>query len=90
MQQFAELAGDVRDPYQMLAGIRTDSPVLHVDFDTGSGYRHDQKALRITSLFTVTSHELAQQVLTDNVRFSSVGYATNIGQVMGRSILQAD
>jgi cytochrome P450 len=88
MQQFAELAGDVRDPYPMLAGIRADSPVLHVEF--GTGYRHDQKAPPITSLFTVTSHELAQQVLTDNVRFSSAGYATNIGQVMGRSILQMD
>ena len=42
------------------------------------------------SVFTVTSHELAQRVLTDNVRFSSAGYATTIGQVMGRTILQMD
>jgi len=90
MRQFAELAGDVRDPYPMLAGIRTDSPVLHVELGTGSRYRHDQKAPPITSLFTVTSHELAQQVLTDNVRFSSAGYEMTIGQVMGRTILQMD
>ena len=75
MRQFAELAGDVRDPYPMLAGIRADTPVLEVHFGTGSGRRSgpDQQAPRITSLFTVASHELAQQVLTDSVRFSSAG-----------------
>ena len=92
MRQFAELAGDVRDPYPMLAGIRADSPVLRVDFGPQSGRRSrlDPKAPRVPSLFTVTSHELAQRVLTDNVRFSSAGYATTIGQVMGRTILQMD
>ncbi len=92
MRQFAELAGDVRDPYPMLAGIREDSPVLRVDFGPRSGHRSrlDPKAPRVPSLFTVTSYELAQRVLTDNVRFSSAGYATTIGQVMGRTILQMD
>src|SRR4029077_5641633 len=91
--QFAELAGDVRDPYPMFAGIRADTPVMHVELGPGSGggrYRHDEKAPRITSLFTVTSHKLAQQVLTDNVRFSSAANAMTIGQVMGRTILQMD
>src|ERR1700758_5509568 len=37
MRQFAELAGDVRDPYPMLAGIRADSPVLRVDFGPRPG-----------------------------------------------------
>ena len=92
MRQFTELAGDVRDPYPMFAGIRADSPVLHVHLDTGSGarYEHDQNAPPITSLFAVSSHELAQHVLTDNARFSSAGYAMTIGQVMGRSIIQMD
>src|SRR3984957_774819 len=92
MRQFAELAGDVRDPYPMLAGIRADSPVLQVDFGPRSGHRSrlDPKAPQVPSLFTVTSYELAQRVLTDNVRFSSAGYATTIGQVMGRTILQMD
>ena len=92
MRQFAELAGDVRDPYPMLAGIRADTPVLEVHFGTGSGRRSrpDQQAPPMTSLFTVTSHELAQQVLTDSVRFSSAGYATTIGHVMGRTILEMD
>jgi cytochrome P450 len=92
MWQFAELAGDVRDPYPMFAGIRADQPVLQVHLDPRSGGRSrlDPKAPHVTSLFTVTSYELAQQVLTDNVRFSSAGYATTIGQVLGRSILQMD
>jgi cytochrome P450 len=92
MRQFAELAGDVRDPYPMFTGIRADSPVLEVHYGPGSGRRSwlDPKAPRVPSLFTVTSHELAQQVLTDNVRFSSKGYETTIGHVMGRTILQMD
>jgi cytochrome P450 len=92
MRQFAELAGDVRDPYPMFAGIRADTPVLHVHIGPGSGggSRLDQRAPRVTSVFTVTSRELAQQVLTDHERFSSAGYATTIGHVMGRSILQMD
>jgi cytochrome P450 len=92
MRQFAELAGDVRDPYPMLAGIRASSPVLQVRFGQRSGRipRLDPKAPRVPSLFTVTSHELAQRVLTDNVRFSSAGYARTIGQVMGQTIVQMD
>ena len=92
MRQFAELAGDVRDPYPMFAGIRADTPVLHVELGTGPGarYRHDENAPRISSLFTVTSYELARQVLTDNVRFSSAANAMTIGPVMGRTILEMD
>ena len=64
---------------------------MHVELGgSGARYRHDEKAPRITSLFTVTSHELAQQVLTDNVRFSSAANAMTIGQVMGRTILEMD
>jgi cytochrome P450 len=92
MRQFAELAGDVRDPYPMFAGIRADMPVMEVHFgpESGGGSQVDQQAPRITSLFTVTSDELAQQVLTDNERFSSAVYATTIGHVMGPSILEMD
>jgi cytochrome P450 len=89
MRQFAELAGDVRDPYPMFAGLRDETPVLEVQYGRGRA-RVDPKAPGIPSLFTVTSHELAQQVLTDTERFSSGGYATTIGQVMGRSIIQLD
>jgi cytochrome P450 len=90
MRQFSELAGDVRDPYPMMAEIRAGSPVLEVNMGRPGRYRHDDKAPRIPTLFTVTSHEYAQQVLTDNVRFSSAGYAATMGQVMGRTILEMD
>jgi cytochrome P450 len=89
MQQFAELAGDVRDPYPMMAGIRADSPVLEVHLGSGR-YQHDQKAPDLPTIYSVTSYELVQQVLTDNVRFSSAGYAATIGAVMGRTILEMD
>jgi cytochrome P450 len=92
MRQFAELAGDVRDPYPMFTGIRESTPVMEVHFGpgTGRGSQRDPKAPRFPSLFTVTSHELAQQVLTDNARFRSAGHLTGIGQVMGRTILDMD
>src|SRR5580700_6028537 len=91
MRQFTELAGDVRDPYPMMAEIRAGSPVLQVSRGARPGqYQNDDKAPRIGALFTVTSHEYAQQVLTDNVRFSSAGYAMTTGQVMGRTILEMD
>jgi cytochrome P450 len=91
MRQFAELAGDVRDPYPMFAGIRAETPVLHVEVGSGQGrYRHDEKAPLITSLFTVTSYELAQHVLTDHVRFSSAANAMTIGPVTGHTILEMD
>jgi len=85
MRQFAELAGDVRDPYPMFDGIRADTPVLEVHLGPRAG-----GAPQLTSLFTVTSHELAQQVLTDTERFSSAANAMTIGQVMGRTILEMD
>ncbi len=44
----------------------------------------------MTSLFTVVSYELAQQVLTDNVRFSSAGYARTMGEGWARSYVGAD
>jgi cytochrome P450 len=89
MRQFSELAGDVRDPYPMMAGIRADSPVLEVSLGSGR-YRHDEKAPLITTLYSVTSHELVQQVLTDNVRFSSAVNAMTMGPVLGRTILAMD
>ncbi len=91
MRQFAELAGDVRDPYPMMAGIRAGSPVLEVNMGVRPGrYQHDDKAPKIPTLYTVSSYEHAQQVLTDNVRFSSAGYAATMGPVMGRTILEMD
>ena len=83
MRQFVELAGDVRDPYPMFADIRAGSPVMEVQLGPDA-------APRISSLFTVMSHELVEQVLTDSVHFFSGGEVNPIGQVLGRSILQMD
>jgi cytochrome P450 len=91
MRQFAELAGDIRDPYPMMAGIRADTPVLEVNLGARAERdRSDEKAPWLTTLYNVTSYELAQQVLTDNARFSSAGNASTIGPVLGRSILEMD
>jgi cytochrome P450 len=91
MRHFAELAGDMRDPYPMLAEIQAGSPVMQVNLAPRTGqYRVDEKAPRIPLLFTVFGHEYARQVLTDSARFSSAGYAMTMGQVMGKTILQMD
>jgi cytochrome P450 len=91
MRQFAELAGDVRDPYPMLAGMRAAGPVTRINLETRTGQRRlDKKAPPLPPLYTVFSHEYAQRVLTDPVRFSSAGYAMSMGQVMGKTILQMD
>jgi cytochrome P450 len=93
MRQFYELAGDVRDPYPMLADLRAATPVMEVSAwaRAGAGQsRPGEKALRLPPLYTVFSHSYAQYVLTDNARFSSAGYAMTIGRVMGKTILQMD
>jgi cytochrome P450 len=90
MRQFSELAGDVRDPYPMMAAVRANSPVLEVSLGGPGRYRHDEKAPPITTLYSVTSYELARQVLTDSERFSSHVYEFTMGPVMGRTILEMD
>jgi cytochrome P450 len=91
MRQFSELAGDVRDPYPMLAGLRESTPVLQVNLEERTGQHHlYASGPALPPLFTVFRHEQAHQVLTDNLRFSSSGYERNMGQVMGRTILQMD
>src|SRR5258708_14996238 len=91
MRQFSELAGDVRDPYPMLADLRETTPVLQVSLEQQTGQLlNDAKAPQLPLLFTVLSHEYVQRVLTDNLRFSSTVYESSMGQVMGRTILQMD
>ncbi len=91
MRQFSQLAGDVRDPYPMLADLRETAPVLRVSAGEHAGRRApDAKAPTLPTLFTVFPHEHARQVLTDNVRFSSACHATTMGHVMGRTILEMD
>ncbi len=91
MRQFSQLAGDVRDPYPMLADLRETTPVLQVSGEAYRGPgRFDAKTPKVPTLFTVLPHEYVREVLTDNLRFSSAGYATTVGHVMGRTILEMD
>ncbi len=89
MRQFAELAGDVRDPYPMFAQLRASTPVMQVDYGTTMVDR-DEKAPEPPLLFSVFSHGCVREVLADTKRFSSAGYAISMGHVMGKTILQMD
>src|SRR3954463_10182241 len=86
-------AGTVQNPYpdfaamreahvvpadvRMLLGLDADADL---DFDPGD----------VPPLYTVSSYEAVQEVLRDNVRFSSNGYAEVMGAVMGHTILEMD
>jgi cytochrome P450 len=89
MRQFYELAGDVRDPYPMLAEMRAACPVMRVDLDQ-PGQQWDEKAPTPPTMYTVFTHEYAQQVLTDTTRFSNAGYSLTLGQSIGTTIVQLD
>src|SRR5260370_16302699 len=83
MRQCSELAGDVRDPYPMLADLREATPVLQVSLEEQTNQlQNDAKAPKLPPLFTVFSHEYVEQVLTDNLRFSSTVYEASIAQAM--------
>src|SRR5258708_30747046 len=91
MRQFSELAGDVRDSYPVLADLPEATPVLQVSLEEQTNQlQNDAKAPKLPPLFTVFSHEYVEQVLTDNLRFSSTVYESSMGQVMGATILQMD
>src|SRR5260370_22312550 len=91
MRQFSELAGDVRDPDPMLADLREATHALQVSLEEQPNHlQNDAKAPKLPPLFTVFSHEYVEQVLTDNLRFSSTVYESSMGQVMGATILQMD
>jgi cytochrome P450 len=91
MWQFTQLAGDVRDPYPMLADLRETTPVLRVgDQVLAVQQPSDAEAPKPASLFSVFPDEYVRQVLTDNMRFSSACHAATIGVVMGRTILEMD
>ena len=86
-------AGIVQNPYPDFAAMREKHLVpadvrsllgldadAELDFDPGD----------VPPLFTVSSYEAVQEVLRDNTRFSSSGYAEVMGAVMGHTILEMD
>lgn len=86
-------AGIVTDPYPDFAPMRAEGIVkadvrqlLGLDADADLGF----DPADVPPLFTVSSYEAVQEVLRDNVRFSSSGYAEVMGAVMGHTILEMD
>lgn len=90
VEQFSQVAGDVRDPYPYLAEQREKQPVVKVMVGEAMGQKIDRNAPRLPQVFTVFSRALVQEVLADNERFSSSGYRIVMGPVMGHTILEMD
>jgi cytochrome P450 len=86
-------AGIVQNPYPDFAPMRADGiskadvrQLLGLDGDADLGF----DPADVPPLFTVSSYEAVQEVLRDNTRFSSSGYADVMGAVMGHTILEMD
>ena len=93
------MGGGVRDPHQMLADLRAQSPLLVggfaemmavlgtglTDGDTDLGALLDD----LTGAVAL-SHDLVQEVLRDGRTYSSALYAVFMGPLMGHSILEMD
>jgi cytochrome P450 len=60
--------------------------LLGLDADADLGF----DPADVPPLFTASSYEAVQEVLRDNIRFSSSGYAEVMGAVMGHTILEMD
>ncbi len=89
VEQFDEVAGDVRDPYPYLAEQRESQPVGSVAVNKAMGQKIDTNAPKLPKIFTVFSRELVHAVLADNERFSSAGYQMIMGPVMGEHTILA-
>src|SRR4029077_21097000 len=86
-------AGVVQNPYPDFAPMRAAGvskadvrQLLGLDGDLDLGFDEAD----VPPLFTVSSYDAVQEVLRDNVRFSSKGYADVMGAVMGHTILEMD
>jgi cytochrome P450 len=86
-------AGTVSNPYPAFGPMRAEGvtltdvrvflglePDAELGFDEGD----------VPALYTVASYDAVQEVLRDNERFSSKGYAEVMGAVMGHTILEMD
>lgn len=96
----AAMGGGVRDPHQMLADVRAESPLLVGGFADmmavlGSGLTDGDADLGALIGDDLTgavalSYDLVQEVLRDGTTFSSSLYALFMGPLMGHSILEMD
>jgi cytochrome P450 len=92
MQAFDESQGAGQgDPYPDWAQQRLTEPVAHIDLRAMLGLKEEDDLPEGTQeIFTVFSFEHVNEVLRDAKRFSSRGYADNMGPVFGHSILEMD
>jgi cytochrome P450 len=81
------VAGDVRDPFPIMAELLAASPVHVGQIDLGAGASESFGPIEPV---TVMGFDECVQVLRDNETFSSQIYEGVIGMVMGRTILQMD
>jgi cytochrome P450 len=94
----AQGMGAIRDPYPIFAAMREAAPVHRIDLEAMGGGALGGAApagARMMApaggeLWLALSHDAVSEVLRDDVRFSSNGYAASMGQVMGHSILEMD
>lgn len=96
----AAMGGGVRDPHQMLADVRAESPLLVGGFADmmavlGTGLTDGDADLGALIGDDLTgavalSYDLVQEVLRDGTTFSSSLYALFMGPLMGHSILEMD
>jgi cytochrome P450 len=89
----AQGAGQVRDPYLRFAELRRLGPVHRVHVreimpDFGGGTLLPPGMAE--EVYLAVSHDAVAQILLDGETFSSKGYASSIGLVMGHTILEMD
>src|SRR6201991_4694243 len=74
------VSGDVRDPYPELARLRREEPIQRIDMSAMPGEAGKP-------VFIVYRYEDAQQMLRDNVTFSSSGVIAAFGPVLGEGVM---
>src|SRR4051794_34321590 len=79
-------AGMIQNPYpDFVAKRRTPVARMDIRAEMGLEMSDDDVAALDVDIFTVSTFDTVQQVLRDNVTFSSAGYAEVMGQVLGHS-----
>ncbi|WKG01775.1 cytochrome P450 [Mycolicibacterium sp. HK-90] len=74
------VSGDVRDPYPELARLRREEPIQRIDMSAMPGEQGKP-------VFIVYRYEDAQQMLRDNLTFSSSGVIAAFGPVLGERVM---
>lgn len=82
--------GRVRDPYAAWAALRREGPVHPLAPGTLLGRSEGGVPGMPEEMVLVVGFEAAARVLRDGATFSSAGYASTIGRVMGPTILAMD